>query len=174
MKTDLLHPSAPRDSAAHPSAPWDRFVARMLAASLDRQLAAGHLPLSSPALAIRARQIVSPAGRRELVQDWIHVLDLAGRSPVPISSHGPLCRGAVAAAERDVREMIGVLASGLPIAPRGAALARRLLIDGTGPLHNHRSPLDLTAAVRAATRQMDSFADARPGGTDSDVAACYQ
>jgi hypothetical protein len=174
MKTDLLHPSAPHDSAAHPSGPWDRFVARVLASSLDCQLAAGHPPLSSPALAIRAQQIVSPAGRRELVQNWIHVLDLAGRSPVPLSSRGPLCRSAVAAAERDVREMIGVLAGGLPIAPRGAALARRLLIDGTGPLHNQRSHLDLTAAVREATRQLDLFADTRPDGADADVAACYR
>ena len=172
MKTNLLQPSPPYDSVARPGGPWDRFVASMLASSLDRKLAAGQLPRSSAALAIRAQQIVSPTARRELIRNWIHVLNLARRSPVPISSRGPLCRGAVAAAEREVREMICVLAGGLPIAPRGAALARWLLIDGTGPLHNLGCPLDLSTAVREATRQMDSFPDSQPGGADPDVAAC--
>jgi len=113
------------------------------------------------ALAIRARQIVSPAGRRDLAQHWIHVLDLAVRPPTPLPLHGPLCRGAVVAAEPDVREMIDVLAGGLPIAARGAAIASLLLSDGTGPLHNRHSPLELSAAVQEATRQMGSSANTR-------------
>ena len=57
--------------------------------------------------------------------------------------------------------MLTVLAGPLPIAARGAAMASLLLSDGTGPLHNHRSPLDLGAAVREATRQMDPLGGAR-------------
>lgn len=162
MKPDVLLRSAPSDSAADHTRPWERFAARLLASSLDRQLAAGRQSQSSLALAIRARQIVSPAGRRELVQHWSHVLDLAVRPPMPLPLHGPLCRGAVAAAEPDVREMIAVLAGGLPIAARGAAIASSLLSDGTGPLHNRHSPLELSAAVQEAIRHMSSFADGRP------------
>ena len=166
MKTDELLRSAPYNSAPYNSAPynsapdhcrpWDLYAVRLLAPSLDRQLATGRPPQSSRALAIRARQIVSPAGRRELAQYWTHVLDLAVRPPVPLPLHGTLRRGAVTAAERDVREMIEVLTSSLPIAARGAAIASWLLSDGTGPLHNQRSPLELSAAVQDATRQMGS------------------
>lgn len=164
MKLGTLLRPAPYDSAPDHYRPWDRFAARLLAPSLDRQLAAGRPPQSSRPLAIRARHIVSSAGRRELAKHWIHVMDLAAGPLVPLPLRGPLCRGDVAAAERDVGEMIDVLAGGLPIAARGAALASWLLSDGTGPLHNQRSPLKLSAAVREATRQMGSFAGTRPDG----------
>jgi hypothetical protein len=39
-------------------------------------------------------------------------------------------------------------------------MAMVLLTDGTGPVHNHRSPASLTAAVREAVRQLD------PGSAD--------
>jgi hypothetical protein len=171
MKPDVLLPSAPYDSAPDRGRPWDRFTGRLLAPSLDRELAAGRPPQSSRALADRARQIVSPAGRRKLAQNWIHVVNLSVRPPVPLPLHGTLRRGAVAAAERDVREMIAVLASGVPIAARGAALASWLLSDGTGPLHNYRSTLELSAAVREATRQMRSRVDTPPDG-EVDSALC--
>lgn len=51
--------------------------------------------------------------------------------------------------------MISVLIGGRPIDARGAAMASWLLRDGTGPLYNRRSPVDLGAAVREATRQME-------------------
>ncbi len=166
MNSEVLLRPAPHDSAPDHGRPWDRFAARVLAPSLDRQLATGRPPQSSRALATRARQIVSPAKRRELAQHWIHVLDLAVRPPVPLPLRGPLRRGAVVAAERDMHEMIAVLAGGLPIAARGAALASWLLRDGTGPLYNHRCPIELSAAVREATRQMSSYADSPPDGAD--------
>jgi hypothetical protein len=153
MTTDLLRGSAPHDDR------WrDTLLARLRAWSLDHRLAAGYPPGFSRALAVRARQIVSPAERRGLAQDWEHVLDLAARPPVPRTPRGPLRRDRIAAAEREVREMLSVLTGPLPIAARGAAMAMLLLSDGTGPLHNHRSALDLTAAVREATRQMDPLA----------------
>src|SRR5450756_2832852 len=65
MTTDLLLRSASYDGR-----PWDRLLARLRAPSLDRQLVAGCPPGSTRALAIRARQVVSPAGRRELAQRW--------------------------------------------------------------------------------------------------------
>jgi hypothetical protein len=167
--TDLLLRPASYDHR-----PWDRLLARVRAPSLDRQLVAGRPPGSSPALAIRARQIITPAGRRELARRWEHVLDLAGRPPVPRTPRGPLCRGRIAAAERDVQEMLAVLTGALPIAARGAAMASVLLSDGTGPLHNRRSPLDLGAEVRQATRQMDPFAGALTDGADRDSAGWHR
>src|SRR5450432_1993581 len=89
--------------------PWERFLARVRAPSLDRQLAAGCPAGTSRVLAIRARQIASPAGRRELAQWWDHVLDQARLPPVPRTPRAPLCRDRIVAAERDVREMLAVL-----------------------------------------------------------------
>jgi hypothetical protein len=148
----------PYQSAAH-ERPWDRLLARALATGLERQLAAGRPPRSSRALAIRAREIVSPPARRELAQHWAGVLDRAGRRPVPRSPRAPLRRGAVIAAEEDLQKMISILTSGLPIDARGAAMAGWLLKDGTGPLYNRRSRVELGAFVREAIRQMSSFAD---------------
>jgi hypothetical protein len=169
MTNNLLLRSAP-----HGNRPWDGFLARALAPSLDRQLATGSPPGSSRALAIRARRILSPAGRQELAQGWNHVLDVARRPPVPRTPRGPLCRSRIAAAEGDVREMLTVLTGAHPIAARGAAMASVLLSDGTGPLHSRRSPLDLGAVVREATKQMNPLAAATSDGADRDSEGCYR
>jgi hypothetical protein len=154
-------------SVSNDHRPWDRWLARVSAPSLDRQLAAGNREGTSRVLAFRAQQISSPAGRRELARQWDHVLDQARRPPQPRTPRAPLCRDRIAAAERDVREMVTVLAGPLPITVRGAAMASYLLSDGTGPLHNRHSSLDLGAAVCEATRQMDPVAGAPSGGTDA-------
>jgi hypothetical protein len=158
MKAELLYESAAHHAAPKLERPWDRLLAGALTPSLDRQLAAGRPPRSSQALAIRAREITTPAARWELAQRWANVLDQARRRPVPRFVRAPLQRGAVIAAAGDLREMIRVLTSGRPIDARGAAMASSLLRDGTGPLYNHRSLVDLGAVVRAATQQMDLFA----------------
>jgi hypothetical protein len=155
-------------SAPHRDRPRDRFLARALAPSLDRELAAGCPPGFSRALAIRAQRIASPAGRRSLAKGWERVLDQASRPPAPRTPRGPLCRGRIAAAEGDVRELLAALTGALPIAARGAAMASVLLSDGTGPLHSYRSPLDLGAAVREATRQMNPLPAAAYHGADRD------
>ncbi len=172
MKTQLLHESPAHDTESAHERPWDRLLAGALGPSLDRQLAAGRPPRSSRALCIRAREIVTPAARRELARRWTNVLDQASKRPVPRLTRAPLQRGAVIAAGQDLHEMISVLTSGLPIDARGAAMASSLLSDGTGPLYNHRSLVDLGAVVRAATRQMNPFA-ARLADDNSAGAECF-
>lgn len=169
MTTDQLLQSASRENR-----PWDRLLGRVRTPSLDRQLAAGCPAGTSRVQAIRARGIASPARRRELARSWDHVLDQARRPAIPRTPRAPLCRDRIAAAERDVREMLDVLAGPLPITVRGAAMASSLLSDGTGPLYNHRSPLDLGAAVREATRQMAPFAGAPSDGSERDSEGCYR
>jgi hypothetical protein len=158
MKAELLYESPAHQAAPKLERPWDRVLAGALAPSLDRQLAAGRPPRSSQALAIRAREIATPAARRELARRWTNVLDQARRQPVPRFVRAPLQRRAVIAAEDDLHAMISVLTSGRPIDTRGAAMASSLLRDGTGPLYNRRSPVGLGVVVRAATQQMDPLA----------------
>ncbi len=148
MTTDQL----PR-SASHDRRRLDRWLARVRAPSLDQQLAAGR-PAAAGLLALRAREIASPAGRREIARGWEHVLHQAARPPVPRTPRAPLCRDRITAAEPDVRDMLAVLRGPVPVTVRGAALASSLLSDGTGPLHNLRSRRGLDAAVREATRLM--------------------
>jgi hypothetical protein len=154
-------------TSSHDIRPWSRLLARLLAPSLDRQLARGCSPASSRHLALRAQELVSQAGRRELAHDWDHVLEAARRSPAPRSPRLGLCRDRVIDAEDEVKAMLAVLADPLPIATRGAAMASQLLSDGTGPLCNRRSPVDLRAAVRETARLMDPFAGTALEAADS-------
>jgi len=147
MDIDLVFP----DNAAA-NGVRDRALARLLGPSLDRELALGLPPWRGGPRAARARFIVSPAGRRQLVRGWSRLLGLAHRPPSANSSRGPLCRRALAAAEDDVRTMLGVVAAQRPITARGAAMARDLLTDGAGPLYHARSGRDLAEEVRDVTR----------------------
>jgi hypothetical protein len=107
-------------------------------------------------LAARARLLCSPAQRQRLTRSWLGVLDRATRKPVTLSARMPLRRGAIAAAQGDIRLMLAVVQGAPAIRPQGLALARALLTDGTGPLYNRRSGAELAAAVRDATRRMRS------------------
>ena len=147
MDIDLAFP----DNAAADGA-RDRVLARLLGPSLDRELALGLPPWRGGPRAVRARFIVSPAGRRQLIRGWNRLLDQARRPPSALSTRGPLCRRALVAAEQDVRSMLSVVAAQRPIAARGAAIARVLLTDGAGPLYNARSGQDLAQEVRDVTR----------------------
>ncbi len=149
MTTDLLTRPGSRGHRL-----WDRWLTRAYAPSLDSQLAAGRPPAASRLLAARAQEITSPAGRTELVRGWGHVLRRARQPAAPRTPRVPLCRDRIAAAEGDVRTMLAVLASPLPISARGAAMASVLLGDGTGPVYNSHSARELAAAVRDATREM--------------------
>jgi hypothetical protein len=147
MDIDLVFPGDPAGDGAR-----DRVLARLLGASLDRELALGLPPWRGGPRAARARFIVSPAGRRQLIRSWNRLLDQAGRPPSAHSSRGPLCRRALTGAQHDVRLMLGVIAAQRPITARGAAMARALLTDGSGPLYHARSSRDLGEEVREVTR----------------------
>jgi hypothetical protein len=134
---------------------WIRASARLLARSLDEQLAGGRLPESSRLLASRAQQLVSPALRTTLVHSWERLIDAPRSAPVARSPKVPLCRRRLAAAEPEVREMLSVLSSPIPTSVRGLAMANLLLEDGAGPLFNRQCHLDLGAVVRRATEQLD-------------------
>lgn len=149
MDIELVFP----DNAAAEGA-RDRVLARLLGPSLDRELALGLPPWRGGPRAARARFIVSPAGRRQLIRGWSRLLDLAHRPPSARSARGPVCRRALAEAEHDVRTMLGVVAAQHPITARGAAMARALLTDGAGPLFNARSGRDLAGEVRDVTRRL--------------------
>ena len=138
-----------------PSRVADRLLARLLGASLDRRLAAGCVPESSPLLAARAQHIVALRSRRRLARNWESLLRRARHGPATGHPGLPVCREPIIAAEPDVRELIRLLTAPLPVAARGAAMAVAPLTDATGPVYNPRSQVSLVAALAAAIAQLD-------------------
>lgn len=136
----------------------DRLLARVLGASLDRELAAGRPPESGRLLAARAEDLVLLRKRQALARNWEHLLEVARRPPGPGSARMLLRRDQIAAAEPEVREMMTRLLAPLPVAAQGVAAAGVLLTDATGPLYNRRNNTALVAVLRTATVQLDPSA----------------
>ncbi len=153
-------PRDPGRFAVRPNALWVRVLARVLAFSLDRQLASGHAPESNRLLAARAEWLVSPRVRRALGERWRDLVEQARaeaprRGPVGRTPGAPLCRHRILAAEDAVQAMAGALATALPIPARGVAKASLLLSDGTGPLYNRGCGTDLPTVLREVTEELD-------------------
>jgi hypothetical protein len=141
--------------AMRPSRVTDRLLARMLGASLDRQLAAGRTPESSSLLAARAQRVVAMRSRQRLARDWENLLRVARRAHGPYQHALPVRSDHVIAAEPAVRELVRCMTAPLPVAARGVAMATVLLTDALGPVYNRRSEVTLAAALEAAIAQLD-------------------
>jgi hypothetical protein len=141
--------------AMRPSRVADRLAARVLGASLDRELAAGRAPEASPLLAARAQRVVAIRHRRELARNWENLLRIARRRAGTYHPALPVSSDRLVAAEPAVRELVRCLTTPLPVAARGAALATALLTDALGPVYNPRSRVTLDEALAAAIAQLD-------------------
>jgi hypothetical protein len=141
--------------AIRPSRLTDRLLARTLGASLDRQLAAGRTPESSPLLAARAQRIVAIRSRRQLARNWENLLRAARRTHGTHYPALPISSDEIIAAEPAVRELLRRMTAPLPVAARGVAMAGVLLTDAVGPVYSRRSPVTMAAALEAAITQLD-------------------
>jgi len=137
---------------------WVRFVARVFASSLDRQLAAGVPPETTRLLAARADKLVSPSTRLSLAENWQGLLEQARKSPTDRARRVPLCSERIRAAEGDIQRMTSALAASRPSTARGVAMAGQLLSDGVGPLYNSHSTRDLRTLVTETTGHLDAEA----------------
>ena len=141
--------------AMRPSRVTDRLLARMLGASLDRQLAAGCMPESSPLLAARAQSVVAMRSRRRLARNWENLLRAARRAHGTYHPALHINSDNVIATEPAVRELVRCMTAPLPVAARGVAMATVLLTDALGPVYSRRSQVTLAAALEAAIAQLD-------------------
>lgn len=152
----LVEAGGARRLAAATEWPWTRLAVRLLASSLDRQLAEGRSPESNARLGARARMLVAPAVRHEYARLVAHLEEQARRPPVMRSPRWPLNRVAVAACAPGLAEVRRRLAGHQPVPARGIALAGLLLGDGTGPLYNRRlSAHHLDDALARIIEQLD-------------------
>jgi hypothetical protein len=117
---------------------------------LDRELAAGAAPWTSPELELRAAQLTAPASRRALAWALGNILDAceeaaAGEAAVT------LAWPAVDRQRTALRALADRLAGDAPVRAQGVALVARLVAEDGGPLYDgRRGELELQRRLRDA------------------------
>jgi hypothetical protein len=148
--------------------PWHRWLARGLAARLDRQLADGAPPEASTILAARAMFLTSVEFRRGLAASLRRILATAGAAPPdarPRLAAGPsatfarqpflpLRRDRIARSAPELAGLAGFLAEQGPVPAQGVAMVSQLLSDGGGPLYHAGSRDDLDTVIERASQAL--------------------
>jgi hypothetical protein len=117
---------------------------------LDDELARGADPAASAELDLRASQLRSVSGRRELANALVEALgDARGPNLGAFRMKRRRQHAAIREAGDDLQALVERLRDGEPIDVRGAAMTARLLNDAASPLHQD-SGQDLRHAIRAA------------------------
>lgn len=152
--------------------PWDRMMARFLAARLDRELAGGTRPETTAPLAARAIRLTSMKVRRDLATSLQRILAAglplaragAGRAlPAAVRRstgvarppHVPVRRTRISRSAPELAELAGQLVQPGPVPARGVAIVSQLLADGRGPLYREACHEDLGAIVGQAVRALN-------------------
>jgi hypothetical protein len=123
---------------------------RWESAELDRRLADGADPHADPLLELRAAQLVAPAARAGLATGLERVVASVERPKCPLSAAVPVRRRPVLGARHDLMALAGDLRRMPAVAPRGVAMAERLLTDPCSPLYTAGSSDEIMGAVHAA------------------------
>jgi hypothetical protein len=150
----LIDPDGPRHLQASRNRRSTRLVARLLASSLDRQLAEGRSPESHQLLAARAQLLVSPALRAELAADLARVGERSRQTPVRRSPKVAVNRHGIVACSQELQQACDALVALRPTSARGVAIISGLLSDGTGPLYNTRRSAELSPTLCEAIDQL--------------------
>jgi hypothetical protein len=149
MSTSIAHSV---DASGRTNRPrrWLRSRVWLRRGTLDRMLAEGADPSSSPELAYRAAQLASPGARRSLAAGIARTIEAAEEPIRPLTSAVPLQRREILAARDPLAQLAGDIGSADPVQIRGLALVERLLTDGGSPLYVSHPELTLEDAVRHA------------------------
>lgn len=132
--------------------PWHRWMARGMAARLDRELADGARPEASAILAARAMFLTSAGFRRALATSLRRILATAAGVAYP--PHVQLRRDRIARSASELAGLAGFLAGQGPVPAQGVALVSQLLADGGGPLYRAGSRDDLDAIIERAAQAL--------------------
>lgn len=133
------------------------LLARLCAARLDRQLAAGLEPWSTPVHAARARRLTRERARRTLARSLERLVEQAEEEPS--RSFSNVVRPSRPRV-REARPLLLTLASRLrgaaPVHPRGVAALKDLVTDGGGPIYMHGDPDALKIYLETIELWMDA------------------
>jgi hypothetical protein len=135
-----------------------RLSTRLRRGALDERLARGADAGDDERLTLRAAQLASRAHRDELALALEHTLETAEdpaeaqrTTAVPrMGVRVPLRAHEIRDCAPELEALIVRLRDGKPIDARGAAMTRRLLVDGASPLFYRGSGVTLRHAVRSA------------------------
>jgi hypothetical protein len=126
----------------------DRLIARMLARSLDEELARGMGASLSEAHAARAAQLTGERTRRAVARSLDKLAERA-QNPRPTSLIAVKpCREQVRDAMPLILQIRSRLLSREPLAPRGIACLKKLLSDRCGPCYERSETKTLTLALQ--------------------------
>jgi hypothetical protein len=128
-----------------------RLEARLRRRQLDEALIAGADPDSTPALAVRAEQLVRTGSRASLARSVRDAVNLAV-PPRQASSRAPLNRPAIRASRAELLELARLLEARTDASAAGVALVRNLIADGTGPLYGRAPAVRLRGSIERASR----------------------
>jgi hypothetical protein len=128
-----------------------RLMVRARGFALDRALAAGADPDSSPSVSLRAAALIAPRLRRSLARQVRATIAIAELPPPPLCCAVVPVQSRQITRERDLlEELAEALESPDPVEPRGVACAAILLHDGGSPLYYDRSRQSLRDALEDA------------------------
>ena len=119
---------------------------RLHATRLDGEIADGADPMETGERAARAAQLLQPRMRNGLARGLRRAVLEARRTACVRSSAVHVARSAVWACAPSLLQLAAELGDG-GLRPRGVALTRLLLSDGTGPLYCARTEAELRAAI---------------------------
>jgi hypothetical protein len=143
--------------------PWHRWLARGLAARLDRQLVEGARPEASAILAARAMFLTSAGFRRALAASLRRLLAASASPDGPLRPpttgvarrpHVPLRRDRIARSASELAGLAGFLTQQGPVPAQGVAMVSQLLTDGGGPLYRAGNRDDLGAIIERASQAL--------------------
>ena len=113
------------------------------------------LGLRTRVRAAREARMVSAHARARLAQHLEQAVGRADRPSAPLSASVPVCGPAVFQARGALLDLAERLRGPRHVDPDGVRLARRLLVDGAGPLYTPVCDTDLRAAALQALRALD-------------------
>jgi hypothetical protein len=131
-------------------------------ATFDEALAAGADPDGDPRLAAHAARLRRPHQVAALAEGIERALHAAERPQPLMSPAVPVCASEVLAAYDDLLALAVLLRTAPEPPVRALALARRLLLDGAGPLFNPETADTLGGAVHEVLLAFDADHDTYP------------
>ena len=113
------------------------------------------LGLRARLIAVREARMASARARARLAKHLEHAVAQADRPHAPLSPAVPVCGPAVHQARGVLLDLAERLRAPRRVDPDGVRLARRLLVDGAGPLYVPVRHADLRAAALRALQALD-------------------
>ena len=119
-------------------------------ARLDRMLIEGADPVATLELTLRAYQLTRASHRRQIAASIDDAVASAAARRRRAPSAAPLARARISVARSELAELSRALREEPVASARGVALARRILVDGAGPLYVDGGDTALRAAAAEA------------------------